>query len=114
MIDNFVVLSSIAYLCVVSPIITFLYTGRSKIAKATWILLGIIAVIFAIKLSYDLSNFPKNYYKVLEVPRRASPWEIRKAYHAISKKLHPDKSTSVDAEARFEEMKAIYDVSTYC
>ena len=37
--------------------------------------------------------------------------EIRQAYKKVSKKLHPDKNPSQNAEAMFQQVKVAYDVS---
>nr|CCC93959.1 putative chaperone protein DNAj [Trypanosoma congolense IL3000] len=53
-----------------------------------------------------------DYYKVLGVPRNASPTDIKKAYHQLALKYHPDKATGnrEEAERRFKEVSEAYDV----
>lgn len=51
--------------------------------------------------------YEKDFYKVLGVGEKASHDDIRKAYRALSKKLHPD---SGGDEERFKEVSAAYDV----
>lgn len=53
-----------------------------------------------------------DYYKVLGVSRSASPTEIKKAYHQLALKYHPDKNTDnrEEAERRFKEVSEAYDV----
>ena len=53
----------------------------------------------------------KDYYAVLGVAKDASASEIKKAYRALARKLHPDKNaTDKAAEERFKEVSEAYDV----
>jgi len=49
----------------------------------------------------------KNYYEVLGVPRNASPDQIRKAYHRLAHKFHPDKGGD---EKKFKEINEAYQI----
>ena len=52
----------------------------------------------------------KDYYEVLEVPKSASPSEIKKAYLKLAKQHHPDQNTSnPDAEKKFKEISEAYE-----
>jgi len=53
-----------------------------------------------------------DYYKVLGISREASPSEIKKAYHQLALKYHPDKNTNnrEEAEAKFKQVSEAYDV----
>ena len=55
--------------------------------------------------------FDKDYYAVLGVPKNASAAEVKKAYRKLAQQHHPDtKQGDPDAEARFKEISAAYDV----
>ncbi len=60
-----------------------------------------------------MSNFPINYYSVLESPKNSNPIDIRKSYKRLSLKLHPDKNDAPNAQELFEGLKIIYDVLNY-
>jgi curved DNA-binding protein len=51
-----------------------------------------------------------NYYETLGVGKRASKQEIKKAYQKLAKKWHPDVNKAPEAEARFKEAAAAYEV----
>jgi molecular chaperone DnaJ len=53
----------------------------------------------------------KNLYEILGVPKNASADEIKKAYRKLARQYHPDTNQGdKDAEERFKEMQAAYDV----
>ncbi len=53
----------------------------------------------------------KNPYEVLGVPQSASPDEIKSAYHALAKELHPDVNPGdTIVEQRFKEITAAYEM----
>jgi molecular chaperone DnaJ len=55
--------------------------------------------------------FDKDYYAVLGVPKNASAAEVKKAYRKLAQQHHPDtKQGDPDAETRFKEISAAYDV----
>ena len=56
--------------------------------------------------------FEKDYYGVLGVPKNASAAEIKKAYRKLAQQFHPDANPgNADAEDRFKEISAAYDVA---
>lgn len=48
-------------------------------------------------------------YDILGVDPEASGEQIRRAYRAAARKLHPDANPSPDAEARFKELANAYE-----
>lgn len=52
-----------------------------------------------------------DYYEVLDVPRAATPEEIKKAYRKKALQYHPDKNPGdAEAEKRFKEISEAYEV----
>jgi len=55
--------------------------------------------------------FEKDYYQVLGVAKNASAAEVKKAYRKLAQKHHPDANPgNKEAEERFKEVSAAYDV----
>lgn len=53
----------------------------------------------------------KDYYKILEVDKNATPDEIRKSYRRLAKKYHPDKNPNNKAsEEKFKEVSEANEV----
>ena len=52
----------------------------------------------------------KSLYETLEVSENASSDEIKKAYRKLARKYHPDVNKEKDAEEKFKEINAAYEV----
>ena len=52
----------------------------------------------------------KSLYETLEVNENASADEIKKAYRKLARKYHPDVNKEKDAEEKFKEINAAYEV----
>lgn len=52
----------------------------------------------------------KSLYETLEVSESATPDEIKKAYRKLARKYHPDVNKEKDAEDKFKEINAAYEV----
>ncbi|XP_010900519.1 dnaJ homolog subfamily B member 9 [Esox lucius] len=51
----------------------------------------------------------RDYYDILGVPKDASERQIKKAFHKLAMKYHPDRNKSPDAEATFREIAEAYE-----
>ncbi|XP_029379391.1 dnaJ homolog subfamily B member 9a [Echeneis naucrates] len=69
------------------------------------------AVTFAvcILMITELILAKKDYYDILGVPKDASERQIKKAFHRLAMKYHPDKNKSPDAEVKFREIAEAYE-----
>jgi molecular chaperone DnaJ len=52
----------------------------------------------------------KDYYSVLGVPRDATADDIKRAYRKLARQYHPDVNPDPDAQDRFKEINAAYEV----
>ena len=48
-----------------------------------------------------------NYYKILKVSKDAPEREIKRGYHRLAREFHPDKASSPEEQAQFEEQFAL-------
>ncbi|TDG96734.1 hypothetical protein EPR50_G00232090 [Perca flavescens] len=51
----------------------------------------------------------RDYYDILGVPKDATERLIKKAFHKLALKYHPDRNKSPDAEAKFREIAEAYE-----
>jgi molecular chaperone DnaJ len=57
-----------------------------------------------------MATTERDYYELLGVGRDASEAEIKKAFRALARELHPDVSDAPDAQDRFREVVEAYEV----
>lgn len=57
-----------------------------------------------------MATTERDYYEVLGVARGASDAELKKAFRALARELHPDVSSTPDAERRFREVAEAFEV----
>src|SRR5262249_10111068 len=62
------------------------------------------------RASVDVSTTERDYYEVLGVSRNASEAEIKRAFRARARELHPDVSAAPDADGLFREVAEAYEV----
>jgi len=55
-------------------------------------------------------NMAKSLYETLEVNDNATAAEIKKSYRKLARKYHPDVNKDKDAEEKFKEINAAYEV----
>lgn len=79
----------------------FLFVHRVTTTMAT----AQSALTFAvcILMITELILAKKDYYTILGVPKDATERQIKKAFHRLAMKYHPDRNKSPDAEAIFRE-----------
>lgn len=57
-----------------------------------------------------MATTERDYYEVLGISRGASEGEIKRAFRARARELHPDVSAAPDADGRFKEVAEAYEV----
>lgn len=57
-----------------------------------------------------MATTEQDYYELLGVSREASEAEIKRAFRALARELHPDVSSAPDAEQRFRDVVEAYEV----
>ena len=51
-----------------------------------------------------------NLYEILEINENASEKEIKRAYHKLALKYHPDKNKDIDAKEKFQNIQSAYNI----
>ncbi len=72
----------------------------SRMATAQSVLL--LAVHILLISEFILAK--RDYYDILGVPKDATERQIKKAFHKLALKYHPDRNKGPDAEAKFREI----------
>jgi DnaJ family protein B protein 11 len=76
-----------------------------QMAKTLLIFISLLALLHA------KGGQGRDFYKILEIQRSASPADIKKAYRAQSLKWHPDKNPDdKSAVDKFTDVSAAYEV----
>jgi molecular chaperone DnaJ len=55
-------------------------------------------------------NTKRTYYEVLEVQRTATSDEIKKSYHRLALKYHPDRNSDLGSDMKFKEINEAAEV----
>lgn len=88
-------------MCHTQLTVSFLFTGLTA-AMAT--AQSVFTVAVCILMITELILAEEDYYEILGVTKDASERQIKKAFHKLAMKYHPDKNKSPDAEAKFREI----------
>ncbi|TRY57845.1 hypothetical protein DNTS_017645 [Danionella cerebrum] len=70
---------------------------------------SVFTVAVTILLITELILAEKDFYEILGVPKDASERQIKKSFHKLAMRFHPDKNKSPDAEAKFREIAEAYE-----
>src|SRR5690606_18389310 len=52
----------------------------------------------------------RDYYEILGVGKNATADELKKAYRKLALEYHPDRNKSKEADAKFKELNAAYEI----
>ena len=57
-----------------------------------------------------ITSMPKDYYRILEIPKDATSFEIKKTYRRLALQYHPDRNPEDQALEHFKEITEAYGV----
>jgi len=99
------------HMFVISPATKhFLNPQRYDKQKGLLYAITFLVLIAALTVGYELKDNPPNYYTALGVDRQATPVDIKKAYHRLSKEMHPDKNPSPTANEDFARLQRMQEI----
>ncbi|KAM9376664.1 dnaJ homolog subfamily B member 9a [Pholidichthys leucotaenia] len=70
---------------------------------------SVVTFAMCVLVITELILAKKDYYEILGVPKGATERQIKKAFHKLAMKYHPDRNKSPDAEGRFSEIAEAYE-----
>ncbi|XP_065348238.1 dnaJ homolog subfamily B member 9-like [Cloeon dipterum] len=79
---------------------------KNLLTKAAWLSVALFLLTFD---SIEAAK-KKDYYEVLGVKKNATEKEIKKAFRKLAIKYHPDKNKAKNANEKFQEISAAYNV----
>lgn len=65
---------------------------------------SVLTLALCILMITELILAEKNFYEILGVPKDANERQIKKAFHKLAMRFHPDRNKSPNAEAKFREI----------
>ncbi|XP_012685713.2 dnaJ homolog subfamily B member 9 [Clupea harengus] len=70
---------------------------------------SVLTLALCILMITELILAEKNFYEILGVPKDANERQIKKAFHKLAMRFHPDRNKSPNAEAKFREIAEAYE-----
>lgn len=99
------------HMFVISPATKhFLNPQRYDKQRGLLYAISFLVLVAALTVGYEVRDTPPNYYVAMGVDRNASPLEIKKAYHRLSKEMHPDKNPSPTANEDFARLNRMHEI----
>ncbi len=89
------------HLVIIGPVCGWILSNKNFTRPYNFVyaILFLASIALATEYHQSLSR-PPNYYRILNVDKSASNVELKRAFKAMSLKLHPDKNPSPDAQVR--------------